>query len=65
MNAKSEATDTQDALEFAIRSIQRADLEIGKATLRWVLRREPMNELAREWLKRCDEHSQAEDLCLA
>lgn len=64
MTTKSEVTDTQDALKFAIRSIQRADLEIGKATLRWVLRRDPSNETAREWLKRCDEYPQAEDLCL-
>ena len=46
---------TDEALEFAVRSIRRADVKTGKAALRWVLKREPTNVSAWLWLTRCAE----------
>jgi hypothetical protein len=44
---------TDQALEFAVRSILKADVETGRAALRWVLKREPTNVSAWLWLTRC------------
>jgi hypothetical protein len=46
---------TDQALEFAVRSIRKADTETGKEALRWVLKREPTNVSAWLWLGRCVE----------
>ena len=44
---------TDQALEFAVRSIQKSDVDTGRAALRWVLKREPTNVSAWLWLTRC------------
>jgi hypothetical protein len=55
MASKTRIPTTDEALHFAVRSIQRADLETGRAALRWVLHREPENVSAWLWLKKCVE----------
>jgi hypothetical protein len=57
MASKTRIPTTDEALSFAVRSIQRADLETGRAALRWVLRREPENVSAWLWLKKCVERN--------
>jgi len=59
MASKTRIPSTDEALEFAVRSIRRADLETGQAALRWVLRREPENVSAWLWLKKCIESNTA------
>ena len=58
MASKTRVPTTEEALDFAARSIQRSELETGKAALRWVLRREPENVAAWLWLKKCVEQDQ-------
>lgn len=63
MASKARIPTTEEALTFAAKSIQRAEIETGKAALRWVLRREPENVSAWLWLKKCveqDQHKQQE-----
>lgn len=59
MASKTRIPTTEEALNFAVRSIHRADLETGRAALRWVLRREPENVSAWLWLKKCVEQDRA------
>jgi hypothetical protein len=56
---------TDQALEFAVRSIQKADVETGRAALRWVLKREPNNVSAWLWLTRCIEDIGLQSQCVA
>ncbi|MFP3854687.1 MAG: hypothetical protein ACLFWD_10395 [Anaerolineales bacterium] len=58
MASKARIPTTEEALAFAVNSIQRAEIETGKAALRWVLRREPENVSAWLWLKKCVEQDQ-------
>lgn len=58
MASRTRIPTTEEALAFAARSIQQAELETGKAALRWVLRREPENVSAWLWLKKCVEQDQ-------
>lgn len=62
MASRARIPTTEEALAFAAKSIQRADLETGKAALRWVLRRDPDNISAWLWLKKCVEFDQAKEL---
>ncbi len=55
---------TDQALEFAVRSIQKADVETGRAALRWVLKREPTNVSAWLWLTRCVEDQVFRSQCV-
>jgi hypothetical protein len=55
---------TDQALEFAVRSIQKADVETGRAALRWVLKREPTNVSAWLWLTRCVEDKVFRSRCV-
>lgn len=59
MASKNRIPTTDEALEFAVRSIRQADFETGKSALRWVLRREPENISAWLWLKKCVEQNQS------
>lgn len=61
MASRTRIPTTEEALAFAARSIQRADLETGKAALRWVLNREPENVSAWLWLKKCVERDRAKE----
>jgi hypothetical protein len=56
---------TDQALEFAVRSIQKADVETGREALKWVLRREPTNVSAWLWLTRCVEDQVFQTRCVA
>ncbi len=55
---------TDQALEFAVRSIQKADVETGRAALNWVLKREPTNVSAWLWLTRCVEDQVFQSKCV-
>ncbi|HEX9797947.1 MAG TPA: hypothetical protein VGA52_13270 [Anaerolineales bacterium] len=61
MASKTRVPTTDEALEYAVRSIRRADIKTGQAALRWVLRREPENISAWLWLKKCVESNTALD----
>ena len=54
---------TEEALSFAVRSAQRADMETARAALRWVLRREPENVAAWMWLERVSEDAASVNYC--
>jgi hypothetical protein len=56
---------TDQALEFAVRSIQKADVETGRAALKWVLKREPSNVSAWLWLTRCIDDQSMKSQCVA
>jgi hypothetical protein len=60
MASRTRIPTTEEALAFAARSIQKSELETGKAALRWVLRREPENVSAWLWLKKCVEQDQVQ-----
>ena len=40
----------KNSLEYAIRAIEKDDLELGSAALEWVLEREPENSIAWLWM---------------
>lgn len=56
---------TDQALEFAVRSIQKADVETGRAALKWVLKREPSNVSAWLWLTSCIDDQSMKSQCVA
>jgi hypothetical protein len=58
MASRTRIPTTEEALSFAARSIEKSELETGRAALRWVLRREPENVSAWLWLKKCVEQDQ-------
>lgn len=63
MVTRTQSPSTEEALAFAVRSAERADMETARAALRWVLRREPDNVAAWLWLKRCSQSQQSAQLC--
>jgi hypothetical protein len=47
---KQDATNIDEALEFAIDAIDRGNMKLGSAALGWVLEREPSNRIALLWM---------------
>jgi|APFre7841882590_1041340.scaffolds.fasta_scaffold349922_1 hypothetical protein len=44
---------TDEALDFAVETISRGDLDRGRKVLSWVLQQEPNNVVAWTWMTRC------------
>ena len=55
----------EQALDFAVSAIKRADSNKGQAALAWVLQREPKNVVAWLWLAECAPDMQVRQECLA
>ena len=58
MASRTRIPTTDEALEYAVRSIERTDFSTGRQALQWVLRREPENVSAWLWLKKCVEQDE-------
>ena len=58
-----QSPSTEEALAFAVRSAERADMETARAALRWVLRREPENVAAWTWLERLSDSADSVNYC--
>ena len=52
----------EDALELAVAAVNRGQLDVGKAALSWVLRKDPNNTSAWLWMACClpDDHAKQE-----
>ncbi len=44
---------TDEALDFAVETIGRGDLDRGRKVLSWVLQKDPNNVVAWTWMTRC------------
>ncbi len=44
---------TDEALDFAVETISRGDLDRGRKVLSWVLLNDPSNVVAWTWMTRC------------
>lgn len=53
----------EEAILSAVEAIQRGDIGQGRATLSWVVRKEPDNRLAWVWLATCVAEEEARDEC--
>jgi Tfp pilus assembly protein PilF len=51
--ATSRMPTPEEALDFAVRTINRGDLEKGRVVLNWVLQNDPSNVVAWTWMTRC------------
>lgn len=55
---------TEEAIGFAIQSIQERDFRKGLAALTWVLDREPNNVVAWLWMAQCVRSEEAKAECM-
>ena len=53
----------EEALDSAVKAIERGDMGEGRTTLKWVLTQDPSNRLAWLWMACCIGNERAREEC--